>query len=151
MANMTSVLTMTRSNGVELPNVLRWYTLDLNFGETANAAMLAAGTHNILDIPAGYAFAKAYAYVKTAITSSGNAATLQLAISTKPVTAAMPEASYLDQVGAGFESQLNDLEDATCVTTAYAATAADTLDMIVAGEAITGGRIILNVALVKID
>lgn len=151
MADMTQVLTMTQSQGVELPNVLRWYKVDLNFSETANASMRAVATHNILTIPAGYAFAKAYGHVKVAIASTSSGTTIQLGIGGVGLTAAIPEASYLDQVGAGFETQLNDLEDATCCIYPYAATANDTLDLIVGTEAILTGRIILNVALIKID
>jgi len=149
MADMTGVLTLTKSDGIRVPNIIEWRAVDLDFGATANATLLTVATHNILKIPAGWAFAGGHAYVKTTFTSASNTGTLQFAIGAQ-VKSGVYTADNAELVAGDAFDLFNTDYDSTGGTLGYVS-ADDTLDLIVGTTAITAGRIALFVKLIYVD
>jgi len=150
MADMTSILTMVSSDGIELPNIYRYRCIDLNFGATANASMLATGTHNVMTLNRGEAITGGHYFVYTACTSTSNDGTIQFKVGSDALGAAMTADGTELAAGDVITLGTNDYEDAAGVAM-YAKTAADTLDMVIATHAFTAGRILLAVQIVNIQ
>ncbi len=150
MADMTGVLTMTESVGVELPNAEVTRVIDLNFGATANASMLATGVHNIMALNQGEAVVSGYAVVTTTCTSTSNNGTIAIQVGSDLWTAAYTADG--SELAAGDVIQLSpgDLED-TDGKLGYAAAADDTLDFEIGTNAFTAGRIMLFVKVIKVS
>jgi len=148
MADMTSVLKLVPHSEPAVPNVLEWRSVDLNFGATANAAMKAAGTHNILTIPVNYVFVGGYVLVHTKVASTSND-TIQFKVGSDTWTAAIAADGTEWDAGDVVALTPNDYDD-TAGTLGFAKSAGDTLDMVVDDHALTAGRLLLYACLIDI-
>jgi len=144
---MTDILkTFPAANNFQNP--IRYEIIDLDFGDSANSDMLAAGTHNIFDIAAGEAVVQGWGAVYTSLTSTSTD-TIQFKVGAGTLTAQLGA----DDLDAGFVFQFNanDLEDTVGQAALYAKSAADTLDLVVNDHALTAGRIILVVGVLDVN
>ena len=121
----------------EQPYETRVYTFDVTDAEFDGIETVA--THNIAPIEEGYALIGGCGIVSTAVTSAGSA-TLKFQVGSDALTGAIPKAN----LAAGDVFRLLFAESASTESKAlYAASAADTLDMVVGTAALTAGKITL--------
>ena len=146
MADMTSLLAfLPESNAFHTPFKIE--LLDLDFGDSDNAAMLATGTHNVFTIEQGKALLGAYGVVEDAVTSGGSA-TVQFKVGSDTLTGALPVANLA--AGDSFTIATGSVTGTTSVAS-YAKSAADTLDIAVATAALTAGRILVYLIVADVE
>lgn len=149
MADMSSILVPERRAPSFPDSLAKDIVLTLDFGLSANASMLATGTHNILDWPAGQALLWGKCIVQTTMTSTSNDGTISFALTGLDALHATMTADGTElAAGDGFMLGEVDYEDAAGKA-CYSATATH-LDMTIATHAMTAGKLILYLRVINI-
>lgn len=140
------------ANPFEFQGIKKWVTYDLDVTKE-DSGILTVATHNIFNVPLGWAFVEGFGVVKTSFASSG-AATVTFGLSDGITSDSLTGALAIAGLAAGDVVNFahNDV-DATAGTIGYAATDGDQIyfTMTVGTEVLTAGRIILCAAFVDID
>ena len=159
MANLTSLIRLEKvpySNFAKIGED-KCYDIDV----TQISGSTAVGTHNIIDIPVGSALLEAKLVVKESADSAGDGAAVQFKIGSETLSAAIPQADLvagkvIKLDGNQYTGETDGTSellsaDVDAGVSGYCPSVADTLDMVVSGEALTALRFALVVTFWDMD
>lgn len=161
MADLTSTIQKEKVPYVSYKQVAEDRVYNIDVTDAALSGLAAVGTHNIVTIPVGYALLEAFVIVKQDADSAADGAAVQFKIGDDTLSAAIAQADLaegevikLDGNKYGGVTDGTDTLESADVDggmAGYCPDAADTIDMVVSGEALTALEFAIIVKLVDLD